>query len=79
MIRVLVADDHAVLRAGAKEIVLRGFQDAICGEAANGEQVLEQVKKQKWDLVILDITMPGRSGPKTSTASACCGRVLPAS
>jgi DNA-binding NarL/FixJ family response regulator len=40
MIRVLVADDHAVLRAGAKEIVLRGFQDAICGEAANGEQVL---------------------------------------
>ena len=62
MIRVLVSDDHAVLRAGAKEIVLRGFQDAICGEAANGEQVLEQVKKQKWDLVILDVTMPGRSG-----------------
>ena len=62
MIKVLVSDDHAVLRAGAKEIVLRGFQDAICGEAANGEQVLEQVKKQKWDLVILDVTMPGRSG-----------------
>jgi two-component system, NarL family, invasion response regulator UvrY len=62
MIRVLVSDDHAVLRAGAKEIVLRGFQDAICGEAANGEQVLEQVKRHKWDLVILDITMPGRSG-----------------
>jgi DNA-binding NarL/FixJ family response regulator len=62
MIRVLVADDHAVLRAGAKEIVSQGFQDAICGEAANGEQVLDQVKKQKWDLVILDIAMPGRSG-----------------
>jgi two-component system invasion response regulator UvrY len=62
MIRVLVSDDHAVLRAGAKEIVLRGFQGAICGEAANGEQVLEQVKTQKWDLVLLDVTMPGRSG-----------------
>ena len=36
MIRVLVSDDHAVLRAGAKEIVLRGFPDAICGEAENG-------------------------------------------
>jgi DNA-binding NarL/FixJ family response regulator len=62
MIRVLVSDDHALLRAGAKEIVLRGFQDAVCGEAANGEQVLAQVKAQKWDLVILDVSMPGRSG-----------------
>jgi two-component system invasion response regulator UvrY len=62
MIRVLVSDDHALLRAGAKEIVLRGFQDAVCGEAANGEQVLAQVNAQKWDLVILDVSMPGRSG-----------------
>jgi len=62
MIRVLVSDDHALLRAGAKEIVLRGFQDAVCGEAANGEQVLAQVEAQKWDLVILDVSMPGRSG-----------------
>jgi two-component system, NarL family, invasion response regulator UvrY len=62
MIRVLVSDDHALLRAGAKEIVLRGFQDAVCGEAANGEEVLAQVKAQKWDLVILDVSMPGRSG-----------------
>ncbi len=62
MIRVLLADDHAILRRGLIEILIGGLKDVVCGEAENAEQVLSQVKTQNWDLVILDITMPGRSG-----------------
>jgi DNA-binding NarL/FixJ family response regulator len=62
MIRVLISDDHALLRSGVREIVVRGLRDAICGEAASAEQVLAQVQNQKWDIVILDLSMPGRSG-----------------
>ena len=62
MIRVLVSDDHALLRAGVKEILTHGFQDIVFGEAADAEQVLSSVQAQEWDLVILDLNMPGRSG-----------------
>ena len=62
MIRVLIADDHAILRRGLKEILLRELDGVICGEAENAEQILEQVQSRDWDLIILDITMPGRSG-----------------
>jgi DNA-binding NarL/FixJ family response regulator len=65
MIRVLISDDHALLRSGVKEIVVRGLKDAVCGEAANAEQVLDQVQNHKWDIVILDLSMPGRSGVET--------------
>ena len=62
MIKVLVSDDHALLRAGVKEILTHGFQDIVFGEAADAEQVLASVHAQKWDLVILDLNMPGRGG-----------------
>jgi DNA-binding NarL/FixJ family response regulator len=62
MIKVLLADDHAILRGGLKEILLRHLECVQCGEAEDAEQVLAQVRKQCWDLLILDITMPGRSG-----------------
>ena len=61
MIRVLIADDHAIVRRGLIEILRREFKDAVCGEAENAQQTL-QVQAHDWDLVILDITMPGRSG-----------------
>jgi DNA-binding NarL/FixJ family response regulator len=60
--RILIADDHAILRRGLKEILMRELDDAVCGEAENAEQVLAQVESQEWDVVILDVTMPGRSG-----------------
>jgi DNA-binding NarL/FixJ family response regulator len=62
MIRVLIADDHAILRRGLKEILVRELEAVICGEAEDAQQVLAQVQNHEWDLVILDITMPGRSG-----------------
>ena len=62
MIRVLIADDHAILRRGLIEILKREFKDAACSEAENAEQVLAQIETHGWELVILDVSMPGRSG-----------------
>ena len=62
MIRVLIADDHAILRRGLIEILRRELKSAVCGEAENAQQTLAQVQSHDWDLVILDVTMPGRSG-----------------
>jgi two-component system, NarL family, invasion response regulator UvrY len=62
MINVLIADDHSILRGGLKELLIRHLEDIVCGEAENAQQVLYQVQRQPWDVLILDITMPGRSG-----------------
>jgi two-component system invasion response regulator UvrY len=62
VIRLLIADDHAILRKGLIEILTRDLPGVVCGEAENAETLLAQVRSHDWDLVILDITMPGRSG-----------------
>lgn len=60
--KILIADDHAIVRRGLQEVLSDAFRNAEFGVAENGQQVLEAVWKQKWDLLILDVTMPGRSG-----------------
>ncbi len=62
MIRVLIADDHPIVRGGLKELLVRHLEGAVCGEAENARQVLAQVQRHPWDVLILDITMRGRSG-----------------
>jgi two-component system, NarL family, invasion response regulator UvrY len=62
VIRVLIADDHPIVRGGLKELLVRHLEGAVCGEAENARQVLAQVQCHPWDVLILDITMPGRSG-----------------
>jgi two-component system invasion response regulator UvrY len=60
--RVLIADDHPIVRGGLKELLVHHLEQVVCGEAANAEQALAQVHDHPWDLLILDINMPGRSG-----------------
>jgi DNA-binding NarL/FixJ family response regulator len=60
--RILIADDHAVVRRGLRQILAEAFAKATFGEAATTQQVLELVWKEHWDIVILDLTMPGGSG-----------------
>jgi DNA-binding NarL/FixJ family response regulator len=62
MIRILVADDHTVVREGIKQI-LAGQDDMVVeDEAGSGQEVLHKVSKKSYDLILLDISMPGRSG-----------------
>jgi two-component system, NarL family, invasion response regulator UvrY len=60
--KVLIADDHAIVRRGLKLILSEEFSRIVFGEARNGQEALDHVQKQDWDIVVLDITMPGRSG-----------------
>ena len=62
MIRILVADDHAVVREGLKQIVRETSDIVVTGEAADGREVLRLIREHAWDVVLLDIAMPGRSG-----------------
>ena len=65
MIRILIADDHSIVREGLKQIVAESPEMAVRGEAVNGQQVLELVHKADYDLILLDIAMPGRGGIDT--------------
>ena len=60
--RILIADDHAVLRQGLMLILAQAFGQVEFGEAADSRQTVEAVLKEHWDLVILDLSMPGRNG-----------------
>ena len=60
--RILIVDDHTVVRRGLKEILVEEFPHAEFGEAEDGPQTLRLIMKQKWDVVVLDITLPGMSG-----------------
>jgi DNA-binding NarL/FixJ family response regulator len=62
VIRILIADDHAILRRGLREILAGEMETALCGEAKDANEVMAKIQAEEWDLVILDITMPGRSG-----------------
>ena len=60
--KILLADDHAMMRSGLKLLLLESFKDVAFGEAENCQQALDAALAEPWDLVILDIAMPGRGG-----------------
>ncbi len=60
--RVLIADDHTIVREGIKQILAEIPEVTVTDEARNGQEVLENVWVNDYDIVLLDITMPGRSG-----------------
>ena len=62
MIRVLLADDHGLVREGLRGILAKGADIEVAAEAANGDEVLALVRKQEFDLALLDLSMPGLSG-----------------
>ncbi|MBZ0203015.1 MAG: response regulator transcription factor [Ignavibacteria bacterium] len=62
MIKVMIADDHSVVRRGIKQILSEETDIRVLGEAENSEEIFEQLYIQDWDVLILDITMPGKSG-----------------
>jgi DNA-binding NarL/FixJ family response regulator len=60
--KILITEDHAVVREGLKLILADHFKKAVFGEARTATEALDLVWKEKWDVVLLDITLPGRSG-----------------
>lgn len=65
MTRILIADDHQIVRAGLKNL-LSGYQEfTVAGEAGSGAETVKMVRESEWDLVLLDITMPDMNGVDT--------------
>lgn len=62
MLQILIADDHAVVRKGLARILLDGFAGALIEEVENSEDLIKKAIKGKWDVIISDLSMPGRSG-----------------
>lgn len=62
MIRILIADDHTIVREGLKQILAETTDMVVADEASNGQEVVAKIEKNEYDVVLLDISMPGRSG-----------------
>jgi two-component system, NarL family, invasion response regulator UvrY len=62
MIRILIADDHAIVRKGLIQILLEEYPTAEIGEVEDAEQLIKRAVTEEWDVVICDLSMPGRSG-----------------
>jgi len=60
--KILIADDHVLFRQGLMQILAEEFPRTVFGEASNTRELMDCVQKQTWDVVLLDITMPGRNG-----------------
>jgi two-component system invasion response regulator UvrY len=62
MLKILLADDHAVVRQGVKQILAEAFLQATFGEARNNHELLNLVVNERWDILVLDLSMPGGNG-----------------
>jgi len=62
MIRVVIADDHQILREGLKQLLLSAGDLDVVGEARDGHEVLERIRALEFDVLLLDMSMPGKSG-----------------
>jgi two-component system, NarL family, invasion response regulator UvrY len=62
MTKILIADDHTIVRKGLRQILAEEFTDADIEEVSNADDLIKKVIKGKWDIVISDLTMPGKSG-----------------
>jgi two-component system invasion response regulator UvrY len=62
MLKIIIADDHAIVRRGLKDMILDHYPFALIGEASDSEELLKKVFMGPWDVIICDLMMPGRSG-----------------
>src|SRR5258706_16317341 len=62
MLKILIADDHAIVRRGLKDILREADEPARVDEAGSGQEALEKAQAEDWDVIVLDITMPDMSG-----------------
>jgi len=62
MIRVVIADDHPIVREGLKQLLSAAPDLGVVGEAQNGHEVIQQVREQEFEVLVLDLSMPGKSG-----------------
>jgi DNA-binding NarL/FixJ family response regulator len=62
MIRVVIADDHQILREGLKQLLQAAGDLEVVGEAGDGFEVLDRVRREEFDVLLLDMSMPGKSG-----------------
>jgi DNA-binding NarL/FixJ family response regulator len=67
MKKILITDDHPSIRMGVKLILNNEFSEVEFGEASNGKEALKLLREKKWDIMILDIDMPGRNGLEVLT------------
>ena len=65
MTRILIADDHQIVRAGLKNLLAEYKEFMVAGEAGSGAETVKMVRASDWDLVLLDITMPDMNGVDT--------------
>jgi DNA-binding NarL/FixJ family response regulator len=68
MIRILIADDHAIVRAGLKQFIADQLDMEVAGEAATGAETIALVRTQEFDIILLDISMPDKNGIDTLKA-----------
>jgi len=62
MTRILITDDHAIVREGLKRVLAEHLEGAVFGEAGNRKELFAALQQRNWDLVILDLALPGRGG-----------------
>jgi DNA-binding NarL/FixJ family response regulator len=60
--KILITDDHPIVRQGLKQLLRETFESIVVDEAANGTEALDKITKDKYDIVLLDIAMPGMNG-----------------
>ncbi|RZM16113.1 MAG: response regulator transcription factor, partial [Pedobacter sp.] len=65
--RILIADDHTIVRRGLRQILLEGFPTATIEEVPDAEEMIKKIIQAEWDVVISDLSMPGRSGLEALT------------
>ena len=76
-LRILLVDDHAVVRQGLKQILAEEFERSQFGEAQSVQEALDLLRGRKWDVVVLDIDLPGRSGLEVLKEVKSCPARIP--